>query len=144
MDPIVVIVLTLNQRERTLACLRSMIGNEDCSYQVLVWDNGSDDGTKEAIGEEFPQVMVHHHPNNLGVASGRNAAAKLAIETINPNYLVFLDNDMLVEPGFVKGLLQPLIVLENVGQTQAKLRFMDDRSRINDGCGAKINFFPGK
>jgi GT2 family glycosyltransferase len=140
MTSIVVIILTLNQRERTLACLRSIIGNDECSFQVLIWDNGSNDGTTDAIVEEFSQVMVHHHPNNLGVASGRNAAAKLAIETFNPHYLVFLDNDMLVEPGFVEGLLQPFLVSENVGQTQAKLRFMDDRSRINDGGGAKISF----
>ncbi len=137
---IVVIILTLNQCDRTLACLHSLLANEEPPFQVLVWDNGSDDGTEKSISETFPQVMVHHHPTNLGVASGRNAAAKLATETFNPTYLLFLDNDMLLEPNFVHALHQPFLEDGRVGQTQAKLRFMDDRSRINDGGGARINF----
>jgi GT2 family glycosyltransferase len=137
---IVVIILTLNQCDRTLVCLGSLLANEEPSFQVLVWDNGSEDSTEKSINEAFPQVMVHHHPTNLGVASGRNAAAKLAIETYNPTYLLFLDNDMLLEPNFVGALKEPFVQDDRVGQTQAKLRFMDDRSRINDGGGAQINF----
>ncbi|UCG24710.1 MAG: glycosyltransferase family 2 protein [Chloroflexota bacterium] len=136
----VAIILTLNQRDRTLACLTSLLADEVSSFRVLVWDNGSEDGTEESVREAFPQLLVHRHPTNLGVASGRNAAAELAIETFDPTYLLFLDNDMLVEPGFVNGLLEPFLEDQRVGQTQAKLRFMDDRSRINDGGGAQINF----
>lgn len=140
MELVVAIILTLNQRDRTLACLSSLLKDEAPSFQVLVWDNGSEDGTEVSVKEAFPQVMVHHHPHNLGVASGRNAAAELAIETFSPTHLLFLDNDMLVEPGFVSELLKPFLEDQQVGQTQAKLRFMYDRARINDGGGAQINF----
>jgi hypothetical protein len=47
---------------------------------------------------------------------------------------------MVVEPGFVAGLLRPFLNDDQVGQTQAKLRFMDDRERLNDGGGARIHF----
>jgi GT2 family glycosyltransferase len=113
---------------------------EEPPFQVLVWDNGSQDNTAAAIQGRFPEVMVHYHPGNMGVAGGRNAAAELAIQTLQPTHLLFLDNDMLVEPNFVNALLQPLLEEENVGQTQAKLRFMGDRERLNDGGGARINF----
>lgn len=137
---IAVIILTLNQRERTLQCLASLAADREPSYTVLLWDNGSEDGTAEAVRQAFPEVIVHHHPTNLGVASGRNAAAELAFDLLDPTHLLFLDNDMLIEPGFVGGLLRPFLEDERVGQTQAKLRFMDDRARINDGGGAQINF----
>jgi len=137
---ITVIILTLNQCERTLQCLESLLAIQEPPFNVLLWDNGSEDGTAEAVNISFPDVMVHQHPQNLGVASGRNAAAAMAIDMLNPSHLLFLDNDMLIEPDFVKGLLQPFLTEENVGQTQAKLRFMDDRARINDGGGARINF----
>jgi GT2 family glycosyltransferase len=117
-----------------------LLANEEPPFQVLVWDNGSEDGTEKSINETFPQVIVHRHQSNLGVASGRNAAAKLATETFSPTYLLFLDNDMLLEPDFVGALQHPFLGDGRVGQTQAKLRFMDDRSRINDGGGAQINF----
>lgn len=137
---IAIIVLTMNQRDKTLQCLASLPALQEPSFHVLVWDNGSQDGTVTAIQESFPNVLVHYHPDNLGVAAGRNAAADLAIKTFKPTHLLFLDNDMLVEPGFVKALLQPFTEDEWIGQTQAKLRFMSDRERLNDGGGAQINF----
>jgi len=139
-NEISIIILTLNQRERTLACLSSLLAIRKPAFDVLVWDNGSDDGTGEAIKDKHPQVKVHRSDTNLGVAGGRNAAARLAIESFNPQYLLFLDNDMLFEEEFVTGLLRPLLDDDRIGQTQAKLRFMDRRDHLNDGGGAKINF----
>jgi GT2 family glycosyltransferase len=132
--------LTLNQRDRTLRCLESLLGSGEPLFHVLVWDNGSQDDTISAIQDRFPNVLAHHHPDNLGVASGRNAAAKLAVKRFSPSHLLFLDNDMLVEPGFVAALERPFAEDNRVGQAQAKLRFMDDRERLNDGGGARINF----
>lgn len=135
-----VIILTINQKEKTLQCLSSFTAEAKPPFQILLWDNGSSDGTAEAVREAFPQVLVHHHATNLGVASGRNAGADLAIKTWAPTHLLFLDNDMLVTPGFVCALLRPFSENDRVGQTQAKLRFMHDRKRLNDGGGARINF----
>lgn len=137
---VVVIILTLNQRDRTLQCLSSLLAIKEPPFHVLLWDNGSQDSTVEAVKEKFPTVLVHHHPSNLGVASGRNTAAELAIKTFSPTHLLFLDNDMLVEPDFVGALLKPFTESDRVGQTQAKLRFMHDKERLNDGGGAQINF----
>lgn len=141
---VAVIVLTLNQRERTLECLSSLLALQGPPFHVLVWDNGSQDDTIPAIQKAFPGVMTHDHPINLGVASGRNAAAELAIQTWNPGYLLFLDNDMLLERDFVGALLRPFLNDARVGQTQAKLRFMHDRQRLNDGGGCQINFVLGR
>ncbi|MHC4476816.1 MAG: glycosyltransferase family 2 protein [Planctomycetota bacterium] len=140
MPRISAIILTMNQRDRTIQCLSQLSAIKDPPFNILLWDNGSSDGTLKAVQEEFPEVSVHRHADNLGVASGRNAAADLAIREFNPHYLLFLDNDMLVEPGFVGALLKPFSDKEQVGQTQAKLRFMDDRALLNDGGGARINF----
>jgi GT2 family glycosyltransferase len=137
---IVVIILTWNQRDTTLRCIESLVPANQYEYKILIWDNGSDDGTVQAIQETYPTVLTHHHEQNLGVAGGRNAAARLATELLDPTHLVFLDNDMLVEPGFIRSLHDPFVNNARVGQTQAKLRFMNDRSRINDGGGGIINY----
>jgi len=137
---IVVIILSVNQSDRTNECLTSLFATRDLPFQVILWDNGSQDNTVQAVREAFPQVLVRQHPRNLGVASGRNAAARLAIESFRPSYLLFLDNDILVEPGFVRALVAPFAKSRDLGQTQAKLRFMDDRERLNDAGGARINF----
>jgi hypothetical protein len=141
-DPtnVVVIILTYNQKKKTLACLSDLMSNEDIPFKVHVWDNGSQDDTLAAVKETFPEVLLHYSKNNLGVAGGRNASAQMAIHELGAMHLLFLDNDILVEPGFARALYEPFEVDPHIGQTQAKLRFMHDRSLINDGGGARISF----
>jgi GT2 family glycosyltransferase len=141
---VAVLILTVDQRETTLSCLETLLPQAGPSFQVVLWDNGSKDGTAESVRQNFPQVLVHEHPENLGVASGRNAAAALAIEHFSPELLLFLDNDMELAPGFVAGLRAPLVKDHRVGQTQAKLRFLGDRERLNDGGGCRISFWRGR
>jgi len=120
-ENVAVIMLTLNQREMTTECLSSLTSSNDLPFRILVWDNGSQDGTVDAVREHFPDVLVHYHPENLGVAPGRNAAAEQAINMLEPTHLLFLDNDMIVEPGFVRALLEPFAQDQLVGQTHATI-----------------------
>jgi GT2 family glycosyltransferase len=137
---IVVQILTYNQKDKTLECLSALLDNEDIPFTVLVWDNGSHDGTLAAVSDAFPNVLTHYSESNLGVAGGRNASAQMAINELDATHILFLDNDILVEPGFVGALYEPFKSDPQLGQTQAKLRFMHDRSLINDGGGARISF----
>ena len=72
---IAVIILTVNQRENTIQCLSSFKSVESPPHHILLWDNGSTDGTAETVREAFPEVLVHSHPMNIGAAAGRNEAA---------------------------------------------------------------------
>ena len=137
-------MLTLNQRDRTVRALASFNADECRRVHVLVWDNGSTDNTAEAVRAQFPDVHVHWHHTNLGVASGRNAAAAYAMERFAPTHLLFLDNDLVLTPGFINGLLEPLIHDDRVGQTQAKLRFLHEPDLLNDGGGCRISFWRGR
>ncbi|MGB5133289.1 MAG: glycosyltransferase family 2 protein, partial [Steroidobacteraceae bacterium] len=141
---VVAVMLTFNQRDTTLRALASLVPQVDAGMRVIVWDNGSSDGTIAAIDREFPGVVAHHHPENLGVASGRNAGARLAWEMFQPEYLLFLDNDLVLRPGFVAALLDAIDSHPDVGQAQAKLLYLDEPTRINDGGGCRINFWLGR
>ena len=143
-DRVVVVILTYNQRTVTLRCLASLLQAGEPSVQVLVWDNGSSDGTAEALRRDYPEVLVHEHPTNLGVGSGRNAAAALARQRFAPTHLLFLDNDIVVAPGFVRELLAPFREDPMLAQVQAKLRFLHDPARLNDGGGCRIEWWWGR
>lgn len=145
---IAVIILTVNQRDQTLRCLEHLNRDRGSSpeFDITVWDNGSHDDTAAAVREADPAATVLVSETNLGVAGGRNAAAKVVIEKDNPDFLLFLDNDMSVCPGFVGALAAPFND-ENgaaIGQTQAKLRLSDDPERLNDGGGCHIRFWLGR
>ena len=137
---ILVLILTYKQPVKMLACLSELLAKTDIPFRVLVWDNGSQDETLSKVRESFPDVLTHYSEENLGVAGGRNASARMAIQEYGATHLLFLDNDILVEPGFVGALFKPFETDPQLGQTQAKLRFMHDRTLINDGGGARISF----
>ncbi|MGH7564401.1 MAG: glycosyltransferase family 2 protein [Gemmatimonadota bacterium] len=138
---VAVIMLTFDQREKTLKCLADVQAQEGVPFGIVLWDNGSSDDTAERVRVEFPEVTVHAHPENVGVASGRNAAAALAMERLNPTHLLFLDNDITPWPGFIRELLAPFDDDPRLAQTQAKLRYTDDPERLNDGGGHRVQFW---
>ena len=140
---IAVVMLTMNQKDKTLRSLESFREVKEPPCRVLVWDNGSADGTEEAVRAAHPEVLFHHSPLNLGVAGGRNAGAEKAIRDINPTYLLFIDNDIVVTPGFLLPLLEPFLNDPEIGQTSAKIRFLRGPDRLNAAGGARINFILG-
>ena len=144
MTEIVVVVLAFNRCDTTLRCLRTVAVQEGADFGVLLWDNGSTDGTAEAVRDEFPDVVVRAHPSNLGVAEGRNAAAAAAIERFRPNHLLFLDNDLELREGFIRAMHRPFDSDDQLAQTQAKLLFSHDPERLNDGGGCRIQFWLGR
>jgi GT2 family glycosyltransferase len=141
---VAVVMLTLDQRDTTLRALASLGTSRLADVRVLLWDNGSSDDTAAAVRDAFPDVLVHHHTENLGVAGGRNAAAALAIERLAPEYLCFLDNDLVLTPGFIDEMLAVLQQRRDAGQVQAKLRYLDRPEVLNDGGGCRITFWNGR
>ena len=144
---IAVVILSFNQREQTLICLRHLVAlaQGEGPFDVLVWDNGSIDGTAEAVRETFPVVSVHACTRNLGVAGGRNAAARMALENFEPDLLLFLDNDIYVRKGFVSALARVFSESGSarIGQVQAKLLLSDQPGIINYGGGSNLQFWRG-
>jgi GT2 family glycosyltransferase len=146
-----VVILSFNQREQTLRCLRHLLDKlpAEGPFDVLLWDNGSRDGTAEAVAAAYPSVSLHAHPENLGVAGGRNAAAKQAIEEFDPELLLFLDNDIVVLDGFVAHMAQAFAPgggvtgSRRVGQTQAKLLLADRPDMLHYGGGSRLEFWRG-
>jgi GT2 family glycosyltransferase len=138
-----IVILTWNQREKTSRCLHSIA---DAGYdlgRVVLWDNGSQDGTDELVLSRFPSVIYHHHPTNQGVASGRNSAALLAERRLSPTHLMFLDNDMVVTRGCLELLCQPFTTDARLAQAMAKIRFMSQPKRLHSAGGQVINFALG-
>jgi GT2 family glycosyltransferase len=139
---IAIVMLTFNGGQKTLDALASLAEHES-GIPIVLWDNGSSDDTADRAAQAYPAIQLHRHPSNLGVAGGRNAAAALAIATFTPTHLLFLDDDLIVRPGFVKGLLDPLQADAAIGQAQAKLLFLHDPTRINDAGGCHVRFWLG-
>ena len=148
---IAVVILTINQKEKTLRCLESFQAVKTPAYRIYLWDNGSNDGTLEAVGRQYPDVVCHGSSENLGVASGRNAASKLAISDFDPAFLFFIDNDMIVSPDFLSVLAAPFAEDPTLALTTGKLACLGEDGRPRPGPsaliygagGCKVSFWRG-
>jgi len=72
------------------------------SSEIIVVDNGSSDGSADFLRDSFPQVRVLALEQNLGFGGGSNAGFRAALHDV----VVLLNNDMRVEPGFLRPLLE--------------------------------------
>ena len=102
-DAVSVVIPTWNGREhlaRNLpSVLEALAGNSD--HEILVIENASDDGTAEFLAREFPSVRVVEMGSNLGFGRASNVGFSIARHDI----AVLLNNDMRVEPDFLRPLL---------------------------------------
>jgi len=98
-------VLTWNQKKDVLECLESIVRMTYPNYDVVVIDNGSRDGTSEAVKEHFPNVHYVYNSENLGCAEGQNCEIREAIK-LGSEYLFTIANDAIVEPSTLTELVR--------------------------------------
>ena len=91
---------------------------------TIVVDNGSSDGIAEAVAAEFPAVEVIRSDVNLGFAEGCNVGLRRALER-DCRYLLALNNDTEVDPGFVAALVEEARRRPDAGALCSKVLFLD-------------------
>jgi GT2 family glycosyltransferase len=126
---VAVVVLSWNGRDDTLACLRSLRAVDYEPLDIVVVDNDSTDGSAEAVRAEFPEVELLRCDENLGFAEGNDIGIHLALER-GAEYVLLLNNDVEVEPGFLRPLVEEADRRQDVGAVCPKILFFESRDRI--------------
>lgn len=120
-----IIVLSFNGLDflkELLPSLRAAVDRCPGDHEVIVVDNGSDDGTCEWLAAEHAWVRVVRLPENRFFIRGNRAG----VEAASRDILVFLNNDMRVEPGFLVELLRPFDAPDLFAVT-ARIEMADSR-----------------
>ena len=98
------VILSWNGADETLACLRSLANVTYPALSAVVVDNGSEDDVADAVTRGFPDVRVIRLDENRGFSGGVNVGLQDALAA-GADYVLLLNNDATVEPGF----LEPLV-----------------------------------
>jgi GT2 family glycosyltransferase len=98
-----IILLCYNKVELTFQCLRSLLREVDLAdAEIIVVNNASTDETREVLSHFEGYVRVLDNEENLGFVHGNNRGAELA----RGKYLLFLNNDTVVLPGWLERLAE--------------------------------------
>jgi len=124
-----VIVLNWNGKDDLLRCLGSLEPLLSDRFRVLAVDNGSTDGSADAVRQRFSGVELLALERNFGYAGGNNAGFRHAMQK-NPEYVVFLNNDTVVAPDAVARLTAVLRDDSDAGIAVPEIFYMDDPDRI--------------
>lgn len=117
-----IIILNYNTRGLTLACIASLMKVKgEVDFEIILCDNGSTDGSVEAIVKKYPEVIIVESNVNLGFAKGNNAARKIA----KGKYILFLNTDTIVKKGVLVKTIQYLKEHPEAGAITCKLILAD-------------------
>ena len=121
-DPVIsIIVPVYNEITQTVACLRTISQQfVDVEYEVILADDASPDPF-HTILQKVPGLNYHRNATNLGFLNNCNENAKFA----KGDYILFLNNDTLVNTGWLQSLYQTFLDHDDVGIAGSKLIFPD-------------------
>lgn len=118
-----VVIPVYNQIHYTYACLLSILENTgDTSYEIIIADDVSTDATKE-LNRYVENVVICRNQTNQGFLRNCNNAAKAA----RGKYVMFLNNDTQVTPGWLSSLVTLLESDPTIGMVGSKLVYPDGR-----------------
>ncbi|HKP89456.1 MAG TPA: glycosyltransferase family 2 protein, partial [Thermoleophilaceae bacterium] len=124
------IVVNYRRPEMTCACLaalREALAVLGEPTEVVVVDNGSGDGSGDAIRAAAPDALVVELPENVGFPTG----ASEGIRRSRGEWVMLVNNDVIVEPDAVSAMLAAAGDRDDVGSVAAQMRFADDAGTIN-------------
>ena len=139
----IISILALNNLNLTRQCIESIFEKTEGEYRICVFNQGSDDGTKEYLDGLGDRIDVIHSPGNVGFVAGNNRV----IERYPENDVVLLNNDTIVEEGWLKALSDCAYSDPAVGIVGAKLVYPDGLLQeaggeiFSDGSGRNIGKF---
>ena len=119
-----IVVLNWNGADETIACLESLASVVAKGYKLLVVDNGSTDGSPEKIRKAFPAVELLCLPVNLGYGGGNNAGFR-RVKELQAEFVIFLNNDTIVDSGFSAPLVETLRLQPLAGMAVPKIYYWD-------------------
>jgi len=95
------VVLNWNGLEHLKYCIPSLLKTDYPNYHILFVDNASKDGSVEFVRKNYPEMEILANPQNLGWSGGNNTGIIKGIKA-KADYIILLNNDILIDPPWIK------------------------------------------
>ena len=129
------IIVNWNDKNVIGECIQSLLNQDQSEIDIIISDNGSNDGSIDFIREQFPSVQIIRNGENLGFGSAVNKGLSAA----KGDYLIFLNSDLILDPKCIGVLAMFLDSDSSAGGAIPKILYHDQRGIINS-LGVLINY----
>ena len=127
MPDLTVIIPNFNGKQFLKECFDSL-KEQNCSFEVIIIDNGSVDGSADFIASNYPEFSLIRNKKNLGFA----VAANQGIKSSNTDYILLLNNDVVLDKNCISNLLECIKEDENLFAVASKMIQYHNRTLIDD------------
>ena len=115
-----IITINYNGLEETCQLIESLQQHpQDCSYELIVVDNGSIRDEALLLRKKYPGVLLIRSEQNVGFSGGNN----LGIQAATGKSIFLLNNDTLITANDLKYLHERLYSSPNIGAVSPKIKF---------------------
>lgn len=129
---VTIIIVSWNGLPLLQQCLPSVMATDYPNFEVVLADNASTDGSAAWTAATYPDVRIIRHPENWGFCRGNNVAIA---QTEGP-YVLLLNNDVAVPPGWLRPLVDRMEAEPRTAALQPKLLQYDRRTWFEYAGGA--------
>ncbi|MEM6675087.1 MAG: glycosyltransferase family 2 protein [Planctomycetota bacterium] len=135
-----IVILNWNGRHHLGPCFETLAALDypKDRFEVILVDNGSDDGSQREAREKHGWVKLVENERNVGFSAGCNQGAQIGVTgDLQPEIVVFLNNDIHVDKGFLRELVAPVVRGRAIATT-AKMMSWD--GKLLNSAGGGTNF----
>lgn len=139
-----IVVLNWNGLEDTRECLQSLKRIAYPNYQVVVVDNGSDGDDSRVLKREFGDcIQLVQNDRNYGCGEGLNTGIRYALGHARPDYMLVMNNDVVVAPDFLGELVRVADSDHTIGVVGPKIYYYDygGRNDVIWSAGGRIRWW---
>jgi len=126
---IITIIPNWNLKDDLKACIDSLLKQAEVEQEIVVVDNGSQDGSVEEIHNRYPEVHLIALTENLGYAGALNLGIMYALEN-SARYILLLNNDTLIPEDVLHKLLSVLESDRSIGIVAPKILYNSNRKIV--------------
>jgi len=131
-----IIIVALNSQEWLTECLYSVGQQTYQPIEILLVDNGSDDGTGTWISSAYPQVKYHRLTKSVSFSKAIN----IGVEKSEGEFALLLNPDTRLDPNAVSEMYRQAMDYPECGAVAAKLKFLWAPGFLN-GLGNRVGAF---
>lgn len=130
---VAIVILNYNGKQHLSRFLPGVLNSTYPNLRVVVADNGSDDGSLSLLAEQYPEIECIDLGKNFGFAAGYNQALQLRKE----DYLVLLNSDVEVPPGWLEPIIKQMEQDRHIAVVQPKIKALTEPHKFEyaGACG---------